>query len=363
MKQPNIPALRLFNQQIAMPRFEKPDEILAWLGAIQGQDYQGAKWSVGLRLTKATDVDIENAFTGRKILRTWLMRGTLHMVAANDINWIRTLVAPKIITGNTRRYRELELDAETLVKSNDLLVKALQSKKQLNRKELLAFLEKNGMSTKGQRAAYMLQRASYDGLICQLNTVKNQPVYVLMDELPEGKKITDRNEAVVELTKRYFTSRGPATIQDFVWWSGLTVADTKFGLEANRSFLVEEKIGEQTYWLSAAKNSKTGNGNGVFLLPGFDEFLLGYKDRIASLQPQFSTKWCPGNNGMFYPFVVADGLVTGIWKREITKNSMVVRIEPFYKSVQLQNGMLAALAKNYSDFMGLSLASVDGPET
>lgn len=348
---------RLRNQQISQSSMQSPEAVVSWLGAIQGQDFTGAKWSIGLRLGSVKDTDIDDAFITRKIVRTWLMRGTLHIVSAADLEWIRSLVAPRIIKGNARRYKELELDDATMFRSNDIIAKALLEKKLLSRPELLAILEKQGISTAGQRAPYMLQRASYDGLVCQTNAVRNQPNYVLIDNA--WRRNMDRNDAVAELTKRYFVSRGPATIQDFVWWSGLTVSDLKAGLEANRSFLTSEKIGDQTYWMSAKPISGKTTRSSVYLLPGFDEFLLGYKDRSASIQQKFSNNWCPGNNGMFFPFLVIDGQVKATWKRTVKKDKVVIEVKPFELQPELRvNQALSLAIEQYCRYIDLQLADV-----
>jgi hypothetical protein len=325
------------------------------MGAIQGQDYTGAKWSIGLRMVKTTDAEIENALTNKEILRTWLMRGTLHMVAAKDIRWMLPLFASRIIPGNARRYKELELDEQTLLKSNEIITKTLLKQKQLNRKELLSSLEQNKISTKGQRAAYMLQRACYDGLICQTNTVKNTPNYILLDEIKSNAKKMTREEAVVELTRRYFLSRGPATLQDFAWWSGLTVSDARAGLLNNKPLLTEETIEGRAYWFSSQNSGLSNLKSAVRLLPGFDEFLLGYKDRLASLDPIYNTRWCPGNNGMFFPFVVVNGRVEGIWKRTLKKDTVLLELSSFDSKAVVNNKALTAATRRYCDFMQMKL--------
>ena len=352
----DISGLRLYNQKIIQPSFKKSEEVLSWLGAIQGQDYAGAKWSIGLRLVNAKETDVEDAFNRKQILRTWLMRGTLHMVSSKDLEWMRKLFAPKIIKGNARRYKELELDEPTLFKTNDIIIKALQEKTRLNRKELLAKIEESGISTQGQRAAYMLQRASYDGLICQTNTIRNVANFILIDKSFTDGMTLDRSEAIAELTKRYFKSRGPATIQDFVWWSGLTVAETKAGLEANKSLFCHEMIDGHSYWSPVENLPLKIARNLIHFLPGFDEFLLGYKDRSASLDPKFSNNWCPGNNGMFFPFIVMNGEVVGTWKRGFKKNVVVIEINSFNPQKKLdENPAILDAANKFCKFIDLTL--------
>ncbi|MCX9077598.1 MAG: winged helix DNA-binding domain-containing protein, partial [Candidatus Methanoperedens sp.] len=232
---------RLHNQRLVRPGFDQPAEVVAWLGALQGQDYPGAKWSLGLRLVNGTDVQVEQAIADGHVVRTWAMRGTLHLVAAADVRWLVALVAPRIIAGNARRYRELELDEHTLARSSEVI--ASQLRQPLARKALLAILEQNGISTKGQRAPYLLQRASLDGLIGQGVMQGRESVFF---PLPDAKSRAPEDGAA-ELARRYFASRGPATLKDFIWWSGLAAADARAGLEAVKSALAEMKIEGQSY--------------------------------------------------------------------------------------------------------------------
>jgi hypothetical protein len=340
---------RLHHQKISNPQLKTPVEILSWLVAIQAQDYAGAKWSLGLRMQHGTERALEQSLYEKQILRTWLMRGTLHFVAAGDIKWMLALLAPKIITGCARRYKELELDSHTLLKTNDLLEKALHINLS-GKTELLAFINEHGISTQGQRAAYILQRASLDGIICQNVLIRNVPNYTLLDFLPETNPKT-RSEALAELAKRYFTSRGPATLQDFVWWSGLSVADAKTGLEASLNHLVPVTIHEQTYYLSQNVRSNSQEDTLIHLLPGFDEYLLGYKNRFASLAQEHNLIWCPGNNGMFMPYLVIDGKMAGTWKRTVKKNAVDIEINPFKSPDKKQQKLIEFASGRYRNYL------------
>jgi hypothetical protein len=349
----DILAIRLYNQQISQTTFKKPDGLLSHLIAVQGQDYLGAKWSVGLRLPPgSTDTNIEQALLGRTIIRTWAMRGTLHLIAASDIRWILALLSPRIIAGNARRYKELELDEKTLARSNKLLTKALQNNKQLTRTALLDILQQNGISTKGQRAPYMLQRASYDQLICQGVMRGRDPIYFSMDSLPKSKMM-EWDEALSELTKRYFMSRGPATLQDFVWWSGLSTTDAKKGLETVKSQLVHENIDGQIYWhaLSSMPSEKSQN---TYLLPGFDEYLLSYKDRSLIMDIEYMKTLTP-TNGMLSPTIVMNGKVIGTWKRTFKKGSVIIELNPFITLTATENKAIAATAKRYGEYLGMDV--------
>ncbi len=351
----DIAIRRLDSQQLDHTRLETPGEVVAWLGAAQAQDYAGAKWTVGLRLPAASDAGIEQAIVDKTILRTWALRGTLHFVAAADIRWLLALVGPRIIAGYARRYRELGLDERTLARSNAVLVKALQGGKAIARKKLRVILEESGISTEGQRAVHMLQRASLEGLICQGVAIRNDPTFLSLDGLAQKAGTTlalTREQAAAELARRYFASRGPATLQDFVWWSGLAVAEARAALDAVASQFVHEQVEGQTYWRSrAAPRARTGSPS-VYLLPGFDEYLLSYRDRSASLEADIAAKMKP-MNGMLSPTIAVDGRVVGTWKRTFQKGGVVIAANPFIRLTAAQDRALAAAAKRYGDFFGM----------
>ena len=353
---PNVGVHRLHSQKLEHTELATPGEVVAWFGAVQAQDYAGAKWSLGLRLPGSTDAGIEQAIADNAFFRTWAVRGTLHFVAASDIRWLLALVAPRIIARNARRYLELDLDERTLARSNSVLAGALRGGERLTRSELLATLEQNGISTRGQRAAYMLQRASLDGLMCQGATSRNHPTFMALDESLPGPM--DHEEAVVELARRYFTSRGPATLQDFVWWSGLPTAEARAGLEEIKRELTRETVDNLTYWYSRPVPQDASST--VYLLPGFDEYLLGYRDRSASLDPAYA-KALNAGGGMLNPAIVAEGRVVGTWRRTFEKGSVAITLNLFASSSEPQEHTLNTAAERYGRFVGMPI-TVDRKE-
>lgn len=351
MAQRILATQRLYNQRIEQTQgvmFSLP-ELMNWLGAIQGQDYAGAKWSLGLRLPGSTDANVEQALAAKDIVRTWVFRGTLHLVAAADVHWMVALVAKRLIAGSARRYRELELDEETLKRSNDLLAKAVRNGQQRTRPELFAMLEQNGISTAGQRGVHMLQRASLDGLLCQGPTRNNQPTFFALNTLPVTRLMT-REEALAELARRYFTSRGPATLQDFAWWSGLPVAEARAGLEAIRGQLLQEMVEGQAYCLSDSTPTIQDAPPVAYLLPGFDEYLLSYKDRSASLDDPRYKRLTP-TNGMLPATIVVNGQVVGTWKRTIKKDTVTITPNLFRELSEEEQAAFASTAEQYAGFL------------
>jgi hypothetical protein len=347
-----IAPLRLCNQQIAGTDFTMPGEVVSWLGAMQAQDYAGAKWSIGLRLPAATDETIEEAIANKTIIRTWPMRGTLHFVAAEDVRWLLDLLAPRIVAQNARRYGQLDLDEAIFSRSYKALVKAMQGGQQLTREEAYEALEQAGISTAGQRGYGILQRAGMDRLICFGVRRDKQPTFVLLDEWLPVSKILAREEALGEVAQRYFTGHGPATVADFMWWTGLPAAEARAGLDMAKPLLISETIEGQTYWLSPHQPTTMPDPATGYLLPGFDEYLLGYKDRSAVLEAQYVPYIWPGG-GMFSPTVVIDGRVVGAWKRTLKKDKVVVTISPFTSLSEAQSQALSAAVKPYSRFVGM----------
>lgn len=346
---------RLGRQQIASTHFTTPGELVSWLGAIQAQDYLGALWSLGLRLPGTTDKDIEQAVTDKTIVRTWPMRGTLHFVAATDARWMLSLMTPRIVASSTARAQRLELDTLTFSRCFAVLADALQGGAPLTRTDLLNRLEKEGISTASQRGYHLLWRAASEGLICLGPVQGKQQTFVLFDAwLPPGKTLS-REDALAEIARRYFTSHGPATLQDFLWWTGLTAVDGRTALALAAPHLVSETIDGRVYWQSSTVPDRLPMPiSDTYLLPGFDEYLLGYKDRSAVLDPAYADCIIPGGNGIFMPTLVLGGRVAGTWKRTIGKKGVTVTFSPFAPLTAAETESAEEAAKRYRAFLALS---------
>lgn len=355
MNTSDIARHRLHNQQIARQKFKHPGEVVAWLGAVQAQDFPGAKWSIALRLPSATDADIEQAVAERKIIRTWPMRGTLHFVAAEDVHWIRALLTPRIISGSAGREKRLELDATLFARCEKLFIKALRGGKQLSREVMCGLLEKAGISTASYRGYHILWRLAQEGLLCFGPPEGKQHTFVLLDEWVPAVKRLENDEALAELARRYFTSHGPATVHDFVWWSGLKMSDAKAALALAGSRLAQAEVEGKAYWMSPDLSTSTKTLSTAFLLPGFDEYMLGYTDRSASLEPRHAQKICPGSNGIFNPTVVLDGRVSGTWKRTVKKSGAILTMSPFTSFTSSQKRIIAASAEAHGRFLGMPI--------
>jgi hypothetical protein len=304
-------------------------------------------------LPNAVQSDVDRAFDEGKIIRTWPMRGTLHVVAASDVRWMLSLTSPKNLSGSQKRRDALELDDKTLARCHQIFTKTLQGGKQKNRDEMYAALEAAGISVEGQRGYHILWNAALHGLICLASTDGKEQNYALLEEWVKPIKTKTRDEALAELAWRYFSSRGLATIKDFIWWSGLSATEARAGFEDIKAKLVAETVGKSVYWMSS-DIALPKEQVSAFALPGFDEYILGYQDRSAVLEPQHTEKICPGNNGMFASTIVIDGQVVGTWKRTFKKNVIAISAMPFEKLNTAEMSAFKQAAERYGTFMGLA---------
>lgn len=349
MDQTQIATCRLQNQQITHPSFALPKEVTAWLGAMQAQDYTHAKWAIGLRLPGSTDASIEDAISRGEIVRTHILRPTWHFVAAADVRWMLALSAPQLKTVMAVYDRQLGLDESLLRRSNTIIRKSLEGGKQLTREELMAELAKSGIVAGSMQAAHIMFQAEVDAVVCNGARRGKQFTYALLDErIPQGKML-DRPDAIAELARRYFTGHAPATLADFQWWSGLRAADARAGLEAVQPYLVKEVVENQTYWMPADFKPVPTTPPGLHILPAFDEFLVAYKDRSASLDPSQRVQAITGN-GIFKPVVVVNGRVKGIWKRTFRKDSVLIEKEMFEELTAAEQEAFEEAVRRFEGF-------------
>lgn len=346
---------RLYNQQLSSTHLNNPADIVRWFGAMQAQDFAAAKWAIALRTKDQTNADIEQAFNEGKILRTHIMRPTWHFVTPADIRWMLALTSPRVSAFNGSYYRKSGLDKTIFKKSNEVMRKALQGGKQLTREELNHELKKQKIPTEKLGLSYMTMQAELDGIICSGPRIGKQFTYMLLEErVPKMKEISVE-EALAELTKRYFQSHGPALVRDFVWWSGLTVADARKGIALVGSTLHKEEREGKTYWFS---ESKTGGkeSQGGFLIPGFDEYFIAYKDRSDILDQKYAKQLNQGG-GMVNGAIVVEGKMVGGWRRSFDKKNVVVKMQLFEKITFFQEQLLEAQAQQYGKFIGMQVST------
>ena len=324
MTRSRIVNLRLRNQRLVNSSFHKPTDVLKWLGAVQAQDFYGAKWALGLRLRDATDELIEKAFSDGEIIRTHVMRPTWHFVAASDIRWLLKLTAPRVNMTARNYYRKFELDDGVFKRINRALERALRGGRQLTRQEVRTAINKAGIPCDDLlRFTFILLRAELDALICSGARRGKQFTYALFDERVPDTKTLSKDEALAELARRYFTSRGPATLRDFVWWSGLSTTDARTGLALIQGSLSKERIDSEDYWFSPSSSSVAPVRNIAHLLPSFDEYFVAYKDRRAAIDPE-SNQSASQSSAVLNSPVIVDGMCVGHWKRNVVKGDIAI---------------------------------------
>jgi hypothetical protein len=351
---------RLHNQSLSQTEFTQPGQIVAWLGAVQAQDYAGAKWALGLRMNGATDVALDKAFNEGKILRTHILRPTWHFVAPQDIRWMLSLSGPRVHAVNGFMYRQQELDRTIIKKSYAVLEKALQGQKYLTRPELGSALEQAGIkNARGIRLGYFMMSAELDGIICSGPRRGKQFTYAMLEERAPQANALRREEALVELTRRYFATRGPATLNDFTWWSGLTMADAQEGIEALKSQFVGEIIDGKTYWFDSSVSPVKEKSPTAHLLPNYDEYFIGFKDRsaIGKVARQAGIK--SEDPAFLAHVIILDGQLVGGWRRTFRKQSVQLEYVLIAELTMPQMRAVDRAASKYGEFLQLRVERVD----
>jgi hypothetical protein len=323
-----------------------------WFGAVQAQDFAGAKWAVSLRTNSLADALVEQAYNDGTILRTHILRPTWHFVTPQDIRWMLMLTAPRVHKINATMYRKLQLDDAVFAKSHAVLEKALQGGKAMTRAELAGVFEQAGIDSSDLRLTYLVMQAELEGLICSGQMKGKQFTYCLLSERAPNARILDEEEALAELTLRYFMSHGPATAKDFSLWSGLTLAQVRAGLELVKSDLIHETIVQHTYWRSPASAPHTIEPT-VYLLPNYDEYGVGYADRSAIVDKSDETHPDVRGPVALNNIIVMNGKAVGLWKRIVKKRVVTLNFQLFEPISNTQREALIITARRYGDFLGL----------
>jgi hypothetical protein len=356
MKTADIINYRLYNQQIAETRFTKPEEIVNWMVAMQAQEYAMAKWAIGLRLKNTTETEVEKAYHDGLILRTHLMRPTWHFVSPEDIRWLTELTAPRIRQAMAYYERELNLDSKLFNKCNDIIGKSLEDDKHLTRNALAEELEKHKIKLDGRQMGHVMMNAETECIVCSGAREGKQFTYASFDRRAPQAKSLSKEEALLTLVSRYFTSRGPATIKDFSVWSGLSITDAKKA-EAmlDPAFFIKEVYDGTTYILHRETLDKAAElpfkkMQQNFLMPDYDEYGMSYIDRSAIYNPARIPAGISRDNPVFNRLIILNGVIEGGWKRTIKGKSVVVDTSPFKPLNKTQTVQLDKMVKRFQKF-------------
>lgn len=342
---------RMYRQHLWGTRFEKPEAVVRWLGALQAQEYPVAKWSVAQRTgVEADDAVMDEAFARGAILRTHLLRPTWHFVLPADIRWLLALTAPRVHALNAYRYRQLELADDLLSKTDEILGTALEGGRQLTRNELRAILERSGIETEGQRLPYMLMHAELEAVICSGALKGKQHTYALLDDRAPSAESLDRDDALAELTKRFFTGRGPATLKDLLRWSSLTAAEGRSGLDMAKSQLEHESIGARDYWFAPLEELPRRSGKVIDLVQGYDEIVMSYSESKDVLFTEPAAR----DVVVFTHAVLLNGQLIGHWRRVLARDSVLVEVSLYRPLNRAEHRALTVAVDDFGRFLGRS---------
>ncbi len=349
MSKLSVPTLRLVSQQLAGTSFSTPKDLVSWMGAMQAQDYNMVKWAIGIRLPELTGNMVETAINNGEVLRTHVLRPTWHLVAPEDIRWMLELTAPRIKIAARSRDKDLGLTDDTFKRVNTIIRKALEGSRHLTREELSNVLQRAKIDVDSAKMNHFMLRAELDAIVCSGSIHNKKQTYALLDErVPKTKKLS-KDEALDKLARRYFTSHSPASLADFVWWSGLSTTEARQAMEMIQADFTAEKINSQTYLFANTNNSST-TADRLHLLPAFDEFIISYKDRTAMLDSDNHSK-AISSNGIFRPTIVYNGKVIGLWKKVVKKSTPTVEPNFFQRPSKTVKQLVEDAAARYEAFL------------
>ncbi|MEP6493861.1 MAG: winged helix DNA-binding domain-containing protein [bacterium] len=355
----NIVGFRLTNQHLIKQSLANPSDVVRRLGAVQAQDYPAAKWGIALRTRGATDASIEQAINDGQIIRTHVLRPTWHFVVPADLRWMLELTAPRVRALSAYYDRQLELTAALLRRSNAALTKALLGGRSLTRAEATGVLERARIGATGtQRIGHLLMHAELDGVVCSGPRRGKQATYALLEERLPPANALRRDEALAELARRYFTTRGPATAHDFAWWSGLTVADATKGVRSIEPELEHVTIEKNVYWLSTGQRATKIPAPLAHLLPNYDEYFIGYKDRSAIGDAVSGTPLGNPNVVFARHVIIVNGRLVGGWTRTIKRDVVAVALNVVSPAREGERRAITAAARRYGKFLGLPVEIV-----
>jgi hypothetical protein len=326
--------------------------------ATQAQDLHGARWALALRSTgRGTDVDA--ALAGGEVVRGWPMRGTLMLMAAEDVHWLTTLLAPRSFAASAGPWRAAGLDRDDFARAADVVGGVLSGGRSLSRTALLAELDAGGIATGGGRGSHLLRHLAGTALLVFGPPRGTEQTFALLDEWVPSARRVDREEALAELACRYVAGHGPATVRDLAWWSGLTLADARRAVHLAGDAVGEVCVGGAPHLVGAdAATAPAPSADIIHLLPGFDELLLGYGDRTASLARDDVPKVVPARNGLFLPTVAVDGRVVGTWRRRLTARRVELETQLFEPMGIRRRSRLHRSASRYATYLDRELVLV-----
>lgn len=341
-------ARRLLSQQLISPQFATPKEVVSWMGAVQAQDHKGMRWAVAMRTKKPSLNAFREAFNAGEIVRFHLMRGTWQLVTAEDYWPFLQLCAPKAVsvTKGWMASNRISIPDDELLRIREIICRIVSDKRSATKDDIVRGLEERDIRMDDHRLSYHLRMAEFAGVLCSGDMLPLRATYALSaDKLP-AQATMERDEALMLFTRKYFRHSEPATLEDFVWWSGLNVSDCRRGIALLGDWLHIEEWRGREFYLTDDGRIRGFRKGGCILLPPYDEYLISYKSRDVVLRPD-NTGRAHNNSGNFWPVVLQDGEAVANWTS--TKDSITVL--PFRQDTALTYPGLDAEITRYLKYL------------
>lgn len=346
----DILKIRLYNQLLSGNRMKEAHEIVSHMGAMQSQAFDMARWAIGVRLSGSTDRDIANAINSGTVIRTHILRPTWHFVAAEDIHWMFDLSSPRIRPVYLSYYKMNRIEESHIRKTNRIIEKALIDHNHLTKTEITEVLQAEGIDTDPYIISQILSRAEIDGIICNGRIKEKKQTFALLHEWAPKTNTLSKEEALEKLARKFFTSHAPATLQDFIWWSGLLASDCKKALELIKDNFISEEFNGKTFRMKNDLTLPPESKDSALLLPQFDELVVSYKDRSEMIEDEHYGKVMT-KNGLFSPTVMLNGKIIGSWRKVMNKKKPEVEISFFEKTPKKTEELFKEAKKRYVDFL------------
>lgn len=350
--------LRLYNQLLAKHQFSEPHEIVSWMGAMQSQTLDMAKWAIGARLEKKVAKDIDEALNAGKIIRTHILRPTWHFVSAEDVRWMLDLSASRLKPVYLSYAKIHGIGESDIYRTIPFLEKVLTGGKHLTKEEIGSALQNENMTLDPDHLRLAISYAEVEGILVNGGLKRNKQTFTLLDEwVPYMPKI-DREEALERLARKYFASHGPATVSDFAWWSGLSMTECRKGVEMIRADFVCETVNGREFWMRSDIEMPPADEASALLLPPFDEYVVSYKDRSELIEDAYYGKVMT-RNGLFSPTIMLNGEIVGSWKKIVQKKTVRIELSFFKKTSKKTVALFDTEIKRLENFY--TVGAVDNP--
>jgi hypothetical protein len=333
-----------------------PADVVRALCAVQSQDFAGAKWALAMRTGGLTEATVGAAFDRGDIVRTHIMRPTWHFVAPEDLRWMQSLTRRRVERLMASYNVKLGLTPTVFRKSLDVIERSLAERGPLTRTQLKEELGRARINTEGtQRLAHLVMQAELEALICSGPRRGKQSTYALVAERVKKSRLLEGDEALHELTVRYFASRAPATAHDFSWWSGLTVAECTRGIATSGNQLQPIALNEKKYFVPTDFELPSMVSASSHLLPNYDEYFIGFKDRSAIGQRLGHNALVTGGNALIGNVVAVDGQLVGGWRRGFDKGKTVLKLQLMLQLNRREHSSLKRAIARFAEYTGTAM--------